>query len=388
MTNQPGNPLTQSLTNPNHVTLIMTTEFAFNGSGTSYSAAAPLPLRLEAAVRIEIQNQLRKLPRTSNPRPCILFLMSCAIDTGMVVNGGVHDGKTIGWNRIAIISSLTDDVQYVYKLQVPPAGDDIVYDGWDFQKYVVSDGWSYFDPLNPTNPRRDTEGRLAEATYNISLGVGSVVSFGFGTCLDSTLESYPGTNCIAFCGGGTELRHIRDTFFASFGDPTSPVVWHLGYLINDAVDWISGRPVSEWLYDRIGYEEWTGLTWGTRIAEPEENVYNMIYQIPGLSGLLSKRYLSVSEVQSIPPLPASVPQTIGTMYLNLSPAVLTRLQTIVDLVLGSVPGSATPYSVMDILRVYNARPRDGSAPSIPEVDAILTQCMVKILVPPKPVRTR
>jgi len=354
--------------------------------GNYYNASVPLPLRLEAAVRIEIQNQLRKLPRTSNPHPCILFVMSCAIDTGMVVNGGVHNGKTIGWNRVAIISSLTDDVKYVYKLQIPPKGEaDLVYDGWDFQKYVVSDGWSYFDPQNPINPRRDTEGRLAEATYNLPLGV-DLVSIGFGTCLDSTIESYPGTNCIAFCGGGTEISNVRDAFFASFNDPTSPVVWHLGFLINDTPIWNSGS--DSWTGLGVGYAEWTGLTLQTRKVSPVENAYNMIYQVPGLNGPLSKRYLAVSEAQSIPPLPASVPQTIGTMYINLSPAVLTRLQTIVDLVLGSVPGSATPYSVMDILRVYNARPRDGSAPSIPEVDAILTQCMVKILLPPKPVRTR
>ncbi|KAG7085786.1 hypothetical protein E1B28_003327 [Marasmius oreades] len=208
----------------------------------------PLNRAINKAVREEIQAELSTLNLVKGT---VIFAISCVVDTGRVTK----DKKKVGCNRISVMSNrLPHEVQYVYKLRVADIPNLLIEaDNWNFSGgWVVSDGWNEFANREIINRRLGTEGRLTKCTYSVKdLEVGGQsVTIGFGTCLDSMKESYPGTNIIAFCSGGTNEAKIQDAFHQVPLDTSSPLIGHDGYLINDTDGWSDMSSVA-------GFRKWS-----------------------------------------------------------------------------------------------------------------------------------
>ncbi|KAL0577132.1 hypothetical protein V5O48_004846 [Marasmius crinis-equi] len=367
--------LSLAMTNAKHLTIVLTPEFAFNGyleSGATslwFDAKEPLDPNIEKAVRAEIQNQLQAL----KPQGRILFTTSCVLDTGRVN----QNKKKIGCNRICIMSSSSTAVQFVYKLKIADIPSLIISgDGWEFGQWVVTDGWREFDneTRKGSNPRLGTEGRLAECTYVINdftVG-GQPVAIGFGTCVDSRIESYSGTNIIAFCGGNTQEANIQDSFHQNPLDPSSVMIGHQGYLINDTTAWADMQA------EPAGYRQWNSTTPSSaRTANKVPNYAEVTLNAPNTNK--PKRALVVTAPREIPSRPATPQLNLYAMLHSLSrddhDALVNILQA-QSLAVNEIDNTP-PASVLDALRLYNdARYHPGpnvKFKAIPAVDNMLKQ---------------
>ncbi|KAK1231561.1 hypothetical protein PQX77_005295 [Marasmius sp. AFHP31] len=373
--------LTMVTNNKNHVTIVLTPEFALNGhpfpegKSLDFDAGVPLDRAVDNAVRAETQHQLSALSLTVKGQ--VIFAISSVVDTGRVNK----DNKKVGCNRICVMSNKTPlEVQCVYKLRAADISGGLVpADGWDLKQWVISDGWSEFADRTISNKRLGTEGRLAECTYllkELQVG-GQPIAIAFGTCLDSMLESYPGTNIVVFCGGDTNEAKIQDSFRQLPSDASSAMISHDGYLINDTVQWTTmERPA--------GYRKWIGTDPKTRTREDIPSYAEVAVNTPEAK----HRTLVVTQSQNIPERPKIPQLDLHAMVHNLSDPDHNTLVDICQKQLSAVNQTAEPLpaSPMDILRLYNdAKNRIGTKSFTPiaAVEDILKQSVISY--PQKPI---
>ncbi|KAL0065064.1 hypothetical protein AAF712_007900 [Marasmius tenuissimus] len=292
--------LTMVTNNKNHVTIVLTPEFALNGhpypEGTNldFDAGVPLDRAVDNAVRMETQHQLSTLSLTAKGQ--IIFAISSVVDTGRVNK----DNKKIG----------------------------------EFADRTIS------------NKRIGTEGRLVECTYllkDLQVG-GQPVAIALGTCLDSMLESYPGTNIVVFCGGDTNEAKIQDSFRQLPSDASSAMIGHDGYLMNDTMQWGDMRSPA-------GYRKWSSTDPKTRTREDTPSYAEVAVNTPEAK----HRTLVVTQPQNIPERPKIPQLDLHAMVHNLSVPDHNTLVDICQKQLSAVNQAVEPLpaSPMDILRLYN-----------------------------------
>lgn len=132
----------------------------------------------------------------TNPEPTICLAMSSVVAYPAHIDA---QGRIMAENALFVTNNKIEGFQKIVKHAPSDFGDC-----WDNQRY--------FDNNPKGKISVNSEERLREHTHsNSDFNIkGGTIAIGFGTCLDSSVEFYPGTHMIVFSGAGMKDYGVVD----------------------------------------------------------------------------------------------------------------------------------------------------------------------------------